>query len=164
MAGIISPERQRRIALTTPHGLLAFGFGSGLSPLAPGTAGTVFALLPACLLMRLPWSLAAGVVGLSFLLGVWVCARVSRDLGVHDHGGIVFDEFVGLWLVLLFLPMDWRWWAAAVVVFRLFDIVKPWPIRWLDRHVSGGFGIMLDDALAAVYSIVVLWLAGGVRG
>jgi phosphatidylglycerophosphatase A len=146
----------RRIALATPSGFLAFGLGSGLSPFAPGTAGTIAALLPGALLVQLPFWPALAVVVAAFLLGIYLCGVTGRALGVHDHGGIVWDEFVGLWLVLLFVPFHWAWWLAAFVLFRLFDILKPWPIRWLDRRVHGGFGVMIDDILAAVYALALL--------
>lgn len=96
---------------------------------------------------------------LAFLLGIYLCGRAARELGVHDHGGIVWDEFVGLWLTVWLLPGGWPWWLAAFTLFRLFDIVKPWPIRWLDRHVHGGLGIMIDDVLAAVFAWSVLQAA-----
>lgn len=159
---ILQSEREKTIhvALATPTGFLAFGLGSGLSPKAPGTAGTVAALVFAVPLVALPlWAGLLAVV-LAFVLGCYLCGETSRRLGVHDHGGIVWDEFVGMWLVLLFVPFDWVWWLAAFAAFRVFDILKPWPIRWLDRRVEGGFGIMVDDLLAAVYALAVLGLAG----
>ncbi len=149
-------EQTRHIALATPTGFLAFGFGSGLSPKAPGTAGSAAALVFAVPLMALPWWAGLGLVVLAFAVGCYLCGETSRRLGVHDHGGIVWDEFVGLWLVLLWIPFELVWWVAAFLLFRLFDIVKPWPIRWLDRRVGGGFGIMIDDILAAVYALVPL--------
>ena len=91
-----------------------------------------------------------------FWLGVWLCDHVSRKLGVHDHGGIVWDEMVGYWLAVAFVPLQWPWLLAAFVLFRFFDIYKPWPIRQLDKNVSGGFGIMIDDILAAIFSMVLL--------
>lgn len=148
--------KARHIALATPTGFLAFGLGSGLSPKAPGTAGSVAALVFAVPLVVLPWWAGLGLVMLAFAVGCYLCGETSRRLGVHDHGGIVWDEFVGLWLVLLWIPFEFAWWLAAFVLFRLFDIVKPWPIRWLDRRVGGGFGIMIDDVLAAVYALVPL--------
>jgi phosphatidylglycerophosphatase A len=91
-------------------------------------------------------------------LGVYWCDRSSKALGVHDHGGIVWDEFVGYWITMFMAPKGILWMLVGFVLFRLFDIVKPWPIRWLDRHVEGGFGIMLDDVLAGVFACVVLQL------
>lgn len=154
----LAPDRAqlRAVALSTPSGFLAFGCGSGLSPRAPGTAGTAAAMLFAAPLVVLPLWISLPILLTAFLLGCYLCAEASRQLGVHDHGGIVWDEFVGIWLVLVFLPLSASWWLAAFVLFRLFDILKPWPIRWLDRHVHGGFGIMIDDVLAALYALAVL--------
>ncbi len=148
-----------RVAMATPTGFLAFGLGSGLAPVAPGTAGTLAAIPFAVLIAQLPlwWGLI--VVAAAFVLGIYLCAEASRQLGVHDHGGIVWDEFVGLWLVIVFVPFEWPWWLAALAAFRLFDILKPWPIRWMDRKIGGGFGVMVDDLLAAVYALTVLQIA-----
>jgi phosphatidylglycerophosphatase A len=155
---ILSADREKvvQVALATPTGFLAFGFGSGLSPKAPGTAGTLAALVPALTLTALPPWAGALLVFLSFVAGMYWCGAVARRLGVHDHGGIVWDEFVGLWLVLLCIPFGLLWWAAAFVLFRFFDIVKPWPIGWLDQRVGGGLGIMLDDVVAAAYALIPL--------
>ncbi len=149
----------RRVALGSVDGFLAFGFGSGLAPVAPGTAGTLAAIPFALPLVYLPFPAAIAVIGAAFVFGVWLCDRVGRRLGVHDHSGIVFDEFVGLWLVLILVPFHWAWWLAAFAVFRVFDAVKPWPIGWFDRRVHGGFGVMLDDVLAAGFSLAGLLLA-----
>ena len=146
----------KELALGTPTGLLAFGFGAGLSPIAPGTMGTLVAIPFAILLRDLSAPVFWGVLFALFWLGVWLCGRVSKKLGVHDHGGIVWDELVGYWLTVAFVPMQWPWLLAAFFVFRFFDIYKPWPIRQLDKNVAGGFGIMIDDILAAIYSMVVL--------
>ena len=94
-----------------------------------------------------------------FLIGIWLCGRTSSDLGVHDHGGIVWDEWVGLLVALWQVPAGWGWLLAGFLLFRLFDIVKPWPISWLDRRVAGGFGIMVDDLLAGLYALALLQLA-----
>lgn len=95
------------------------------------------------------------LIGL-FVIGVFICERISTKLGVHDHGGIVWDEMLGYWLSAAFVPLQWPWLLAAFILFRFFDIVKPWPIRQLDRRVKGGFGIMIDDVLAAVFTLLVL--------
>ncbi|NBB69928.1 MAG: phosphatidylglycerophosphatase A [Alphaproteobacteria bacterium] len=153
-------ERTRRVALGSPDGLLAFGFGSGLSPFAPGTAGSLVAVPLALPLVWLPLPAALAVIAAAFLFGIWLCDRVGKRLEVHDHSGIVWDEFVGLWLVLVFVPQHWAWWLAAFLAFRLFDALKPWPIAWFDRRVHGGFGVMLDDLLAAGYALAVLWASG----
>jgi phosphatidylglycerophosphatase A len=144
---------------TNPIHLLAFGLGSGAVPKAPGTFGSL-AVIPIYLLMfqylAPPIYLAA--VGVMFVLGVWLCERTSRDLGVHDHGGIVWDEWVGMLVTLWMVPFGWQWLFAGFVLFRIFDIFKPWPIGWLDRRISGGLGIMLDDLVAGLYSLAILHL------
>jgi len=139
-----------------PVHFLAFGFGSGAMPKAPGTWGTLAALPFVLLWQQLPAGGYELVLLLSTLLGIWLCGRTSRDLGVHDHGGIVWDEFVGLWLTLWLAPPGWGWLLAGFLLFRLFDIWKPWPIRLADRHVHGGLGIMLDDILAGIMAWLVL--------
>jgi phosphatidylglycerophosphatase A len=154
----------RHEATSSPSGFLAFGLGSGLSPKAPGTAGTAAGMLLAVPLAGLPVWAGLLFVSVAFLLGISICERASKRLGVHDHGGIVFDEFVGIWLVLVLVPFHWAWWLAAFLAFRVFDIAKPWPIGWLDRRVHGGFGIMLDDLVAAVYATAALWLGGWLVG
>ena len=135
---------------------IAFGFGSGLAPRAPGTFGTLFALLPFLLLMHLPLTLYAAIVIVSFVFGIWVCGQTATDLGVHDHGGIVWDEFVGLWIALFMVPTQWFWIALGFALFRLLDIVKPWPIKWADKQVEGGLGIMLDDVLAGIMAALCI--------
>lgn len=139
--------------------MLGFGFGSGLAKKAPGTFGTLLgALLFIPLVVYLP-VVAWLVFAVGLFAGSWICGRSAQWAGVHDHGGIVWDEFVGIWLVLLLLPdQAWYWWVAAFVGFRFFDIVKPWPIRWADKQVSGGFGIMLDDVLAALFALIGIWV------
>jgi len=136
-----------------PIHFLAFGLGSGAAPKAPGTFGTL-AAIPLWLLfaeLSLPYYLALLVV--TFIFGCWICGRTSSDLGVHDHGGIVWDEFVGLWITFVALPSGWGWVLLGFLLFRLFDIVKPWPIGWADKQVSGGLGIMLDDVLAGFMAL-----------
>lgn len=113
----------------------------------------IYWLLPA---MTVPVYL--GFLVLTFVFGVWICGRTAEDIGVHDHGGIVWDEFVGLWLALLLVPPGWIWLVAGFVLFRFFDILKPWPIAWCDRHVEGGMGIMIDDVLAGLMALASLQL------
>ncbi len=141
-----------------PVHFLAFGLGSGAIPKAPGTFGTLAAVIPYLWLQQLdlPWYLLMLLA--TTLIGIWLCGKTARDLGVHDHGGIVWDEFVGFWLTMTFAPPGWLWIVLGFLLFRLFDIAKPWPIGWADRRVSGGTGIMLDDLLAGVYAAVVLQL------
>lgn len=147
--------RARRAALGSVDGFIAFGFGSGLLTKAPGTMGTL-AAVPVALLVN---ALGISLLWFSFLtfwLGVWVCSRVTRALEIEDYGGIVWDEMVGFWLVVAFVPQHWAWYIGAFALFRGFDILKPWPISALEEAFEGGFGIMLDDVLAAVYAILVL--------
>jgi phosphatidylglycerophosphatase A len=153
---------QRRRVLAHPAGWIASGFGAGLSPLAPGTAGSAAALLPWLGLRLLPWPLYALALGLAFALGVRVADAVVAQLGIEDPGVVVWDEFVGLWIALaplLWLPGDWRWVVAAFVLFRAFDIGKPWPVAWADRRIRGGLGVMLDDVLAGAYAAIVVAIA-----
>jgi phosphatidylglycerophosphatase A len=143
--------------LRNPIHFVAFGFGSGLAPYAPGTAGSLLALLPAWALCALPLPWRFGIVAAVIALGVWVCGASARRLGVHDHGGIVFDEVAGVLATTLAAPSASLLWLALVfVLFRLFDIWKPWPIRQLDHSVGGGVGIMLDDLVAAAYAAACL--------
>jgi phosphatidylglycerophosphatase A len=138
---------------------LAFGLGSGLARVAPGTFGTAVSIPFYLLLSHLPPAIYAACVVGAFAFGVWLCNSVSRELGVHDHGGIVWDEFVGYWLTMFLLPPTWGWILAGFAMFRLLDIWKPWPIRWVDDNVSGGFGIMVDDVIAGVAGCALLHLA-----
>jgi phosphatidylglycerophosphatase A len=147
--------RARSIAFDSVDGFLAFGFGSGLLTRAPGTMGTLAAVPIAILLALLDLNGYLFIV-LSFLLGAWICERVTRRLGVDDYGGIVWDEMVGFWMVAAFVPFHWAWYLAAFTLFRAFDILKPWPISLLEEEFHGGFGIMIDDVLAAVYAIMIL--------
>lgn len=142
--------------LQNPDHLFAFGFGSGLAPKAPGTFGTLAAVPVFWLIQDLSWSIYLSWLLVTFALGVYWCDRSSKKLGVHDHGGIVWDEFVGYWITMFLAPKGWAWILIGFVLFRFFDVIKPWPIGWLDRKVSGGFGIMIDDVLAGVYAFVVL--------
>ncbi len=144
--------------LAEPRRLLALGFGSGLSPVAPGTFGTLAAVPLYLLLQPLPLIYYLAILIVTFLLGIWLCDVTARQLGVHDHPGIVWDEFVGYWITMLMAPTGWLWVAVGFVLFRCFDILKPWPIRWIDQRVGGGFGIMLDDVLAGIYGLIVLQL------
>lgn len=147
--------------LRDPVHLMAFGFGSGLAPRAPGTFGTLVAVPVAYALALLPTLWHAAVIVLLFVAGVWICGTSARRLGVHDFSGIVFDEIVGYLITLAIataaVPFNWLAVIAGFVLFRIFDIAKPWPIGWLDRHVGGGTGIMLDDVAAGIYAGVIWW-------
>ncbi|MDX1696276.1 MAG: phosphatidylglycerophosphatase A [Ketobacteraceae bacterium] len=145
-------------AFRHPVHFLAIGLGSGAAPKAPGTWGTVVAAVLYLGLAQVTLPVYLGLVALSAVVGVYLCGKTSRDWGVHDHGGIVWDEFVGFWITMIAVPFTWYWLVLGFALFRLFDIWKPWPIRYLDRQVHGGLGIMLDDILAGVFSLLVLQL------
>lgn len=141
-----------------PVHFLSLGLGSGLSPFAPGTMGTIIAVLlyiPLSLLAQTEYIVVLVIAG---AIGIYLCQQTSDALGVEDHPGIVWDEFVGYWITMLFAPPGWEWILVGFVLFRLFDIWKPWPIRVIDHKVKGGLGIMLDDVLAGVYALVILQL------
>jgi phosphatidylglycerophosphatase A len=139
-----------------PAHLIAFGFGAGLAPVAPGTAGTALGWAIGWALAGLhPESLLLAA-GVSFVIGLWACEITGRHLGIADHGGMVWDEVAAFLLVLALVPHEILWQAAAFVAFRFFDIAKPPPIRYFERRYSGGFGVMFDDLVAAVYTLLLL--------
>lgn len=148
----------------SPVHLLAFGFGTGLAPKGPGTAGTLVGIPLFLMLMGLPLPAFAAITVLLALVGCWICGESARRLGVHDYGGIVFDEIVGYLIaaapLLPALVLNrhglWPGLAAAFVLFRIFDIWKPWPIGWLDARLHGGVGIMIDDLVAGAFAAGVL--------
>ena len=142
--------------LLNPSCLVALGFGSGLLPVAPGTAGTLAAVPLYLLLQDLPLGTYLTVVLVFLFGGILVCGYTAARLGVHDHPAIVWDEVVGYLVTMTAAPAGWSWLAAGFVLFRLFDILKPWPIGWLDRRVHGGTGIMLDDVIAGVFAAALL--------
>ena len=144
--------------MKNPIHILAFGFGSGLVPKAPGTAGTLAAIIPWLWFSQLSLLNYSLIVIFCSLLGVYLCGKTSKDLQVHDHSGIVWDEFCGFWLTMIAVPFDWRWLVIGFVLFRFFDIVKPWPINWLDKKLSTGLGIMLDDIVAGIFAWILLQL------
>lgn len=158
------------ISLKNPWHLLATGFGSGLSPIIPGTMGTLASIPFYLLLVQLPLPMYLVVVVISCIIGVKICQVTSGDMKVHDHGSIVWDEFAGFWITMSLVPMldlpvdDWKWLITGFVLFRFFDMVKPWPIGWLDKRVDGGFGIMVDDIVAGVMAGVALYLVGHFSG
>jgi phosphatidylglycerophosphatase A len=145
-----------RMVFRDPVHWLAFGFGSGLLPVAPGTWGSLLAVGIFWLLPPLPLTLILPALAVAFAAGCVICGTSARRLGVHDHGGIVFDEIVAMLLVLCVTPRTPGWTLAAFLLFRVFDVVKPWPIREADHRIPGGLGIMLDDVLAAVYAALVV--------
>ncbi len=149
-----------KLVLRSPNMLLAFGFGSGLSPIIPGTMGTLAAIPFYLLLVQLPWWGYAALVVVANFWGNYLCGYASKKLGVHDHSGIVWDEFVGFWITMFLVPLSWQNVLIGFVLFRFFDMVKPWPISWVDKHAKGGFGIMIDDVIAGVAAWLCLqvWL------
>ena len=143
-----------------PARVIAFAGGVGLMPFAPGTFGTLLAFPLFTLLTTYGRDITQVFVFIVFfLMGIWACHSSGRALGVADHGGMVWDETVAFLLVLFFTPAGWAWQIAAFVLFRFFDIVKPPPIRYFDRTLKNGFGVMFDDVLAAGYTLFVLALA-----
>ena len=148
--------------LSNPVHFLALGFGSGLLKPAPGTWGTLAAVPVYLLLIQLlpaglwPYAL---VLAAGFLIGVYLCGKTASDIGVHDHGAIVWDEIIGFLITMTLITPTWQNILLGFLLFRAFDIVKPWPIKLLDKHVHGGFGIMIDDVLAGVFAWVLLSFA-----
>ncbi len=149
-------------ALRDPVQLLALGFGTGLSPVAPGTAGSLLGLAAAILAARFEWWVAGLVTAIVVVAGVWICGEGARRLGVHDHPAIVWDEVAGMMIAMLAAPPGWAWAALAFALFRLFDIVKPWPIREIDHGMRGGAGIILDDVMAGILAALGLLLVRSV--
>ena len=139
-----------------PIHLLAFGFGSGAAPKAPGTWGTLAAVLIYWPLSQLSPEHYLLMLLVTSVMGIYICGQTARDLGVHDHGSIVWDEFVGFWITMFAAPVGWVWVVVGFVLFRFFDIIKPWPISWIDKRITGGLGIMLDDVIAGVMAAAVL--------
>ena len=152
-------EEKIKKTFTNPWYFLALGFGSGLSPKAPGTMGSLVALPFYYLFQWLGIWVHLGIVVFSTLFGIWLCGKVAEDMQVKDPSSIVWDEFVGMWITLLFLPSGLHWLVVAFCLFRLFDILKPWPVGWIDKNLSGGAGIMLDDVAAGVISLLIIQLA-----
>nr|WP_321240098.1 phosphatidylglycerophosphatase A [uncultured Tolumonas sp.] len=151
-----SRDALERLNWRNPLHWLATGFGSGLSPFAPGTVGTL-AAIPFYLLMScLPLSVYIAVTVVAAIAGIWICQSATKAIGQDDHGSIVWDEFVGFWITMIAAPKGLLWLLAGFLIFRFFDIIKPWPIRWLDRYVKGGLGIMVDDVLAGIFGLVVM--------
>ena len=146
-----------KITIKTPWQFLASGFGAGLSPIAPGTMGTL-AAMPLWFLMAtyLPLAGYLAVTIIAFIVGITICQRASDELGVHDHGGIVWDEFVGLWITMICAPISLPSAILGFILFRIFDVLKPWPIKFIDEKIEGGFGIMFDDVLAGIFALICM--------
>lgn len=148
-----------KLNLRNPIHLLATGFGSGLAPMIPGTIGTLAAVPLYYLLVWISPILLWGAILLGAIAGVYICQKTSDDMQVHDHGSIVWDEFVGFWITMLLVPsLSWQPILVGFILFRLFDMLKPWPICWFDKKVHGGLGIMLDDVIAGIISMLLLWI------
>ncbi|MFP3019507.1 MAG: phosphatidylglycerophosphatase A [Arsenophonus sp.] len=149
-----------QLKLSNPYYLLATGFGSGLSSIAPGTIGSLVSI-PFWFLMYwlLPISLCWFIILFCFGIGLIICKWTSGNIQVHDHRSIVWDEFIGMWITLMVIPtVNLQWVLIAFVLFRFFDILKPWPINWFDQKIEGGLGIMLDDIIGAIFSIIIIIL------
>jgi len=149
-------EIKAKTIFKNPIHLLAFGFGSGLAPKAPGTFGTLAAI---------PFYIYASTLSLEYyiglclcisLIGIYICGKSAKLLNTHDHPGIVWDEFAGFFITMIAVPFSWQSIILGFILFRIFDIFKPWPISWLDKHVEGGLGIMIDDILAGLLSLVCI--------
>jgi phosphatidylglycerophosphatase A len=146
----------QKVKLTHPAHFLGFGFGSGLIPFMPGTMGSAAAIPLILAMSYLPIGLYIAVTLVACVIGVKICDKVSDDLGVHDHGSIVWDEIAGMMIVFIAIPISWHSVLIGFVLFRIFDILKPWPISFLDKNVHGGLGIMVDDLVAGAISLVLL--------
>lgn len=144
--------------LKNPIHAIALGFGSGLMPKAPGTFGTLAAIPVYFLIQDFSlWFYVLITVAVS-IVGIWICNYTSQALNVHDHPGIVIDEIAGYLITMIAAPVSFMWLIIGFVLFRFFDIIKPWPISWLDKKVTGGFGIMLDDIVAGVFALIIMQL------
>ncbi len=156
MSGRRQPSPIPASAMRQPIMWLATGFGAGLSPHAPGTVGSMVGVVFYIAMAGLPLPIYASAVLALALVGVWVCAGAGRALGVTDHPGIVWDEIVGLLITMTATPVSWQGVALGFALFRLFDILKPWPVASIERKVPGGLGVMLDDVLAGLYALASL--------
>jgi phosphatidylglycerophosphatase A len=152
-------QTRSRVSLLNPVHFLAFGFGSGLAAKMPGTFGTLAALPLVVLLSHISsFSVYLIITILVCVLGIWICGKTAEDMGVHDDSSIVWDEVAGMLITMLAVPLSWQTVLVGFMLFRFFDILKPWPISYLDKHVHGGFGIMIDDVLAGLFAVACLHL------
>jgi len=145
-----------KLSLRNPIHFLALGFGTGLAPKAPGTFGTLAAFPLYYLMMDLSLTTYLLITLVITVVGFWICDKAANDMAVHDHGAIVWDEIAGMLITLIAAPVSWLAVLIGFALFRFFDILKPWPIKLLDRHVKGGFGIMIDDVLAGIFAAICL--------
>lgn len=153
------PNLSAREVFINPVHLLAYGFGAGLSPKAPGTLGTVVAIPIYVLLAWLGSTAYFSFLAVALVAGIFICGYTARRIGLDDPKSVVWDEVVGYLITMIGLPLGVLWVVAGFLLFRLFDIWKPWPIRWLDRNVKGGLGIMVDDVAAAIPACLILNLS-----
>ena len=144
-----------KISIKNPIHFISLGFGSGLLPKAPGTYGSLAALHICMLLVYLPWQYVLAVAVFTFFLGWYTSSKTEQAMGMHDNSAIVIDEFDGMFISVLFYPPCWYYCFLAFVLFRIFDVLKPWPINALDKRIGGGLGIMLDDVLAGIFALVI---------
>ncbi len=142
--------------LMNPLHCLSLGFGSGLAPKMPGTIGTLVGVILFLVLPVLDWKIYLGITLMGFIAGIFLCGYTARTLGVHDHPAIVWDEIVGYFITMLMVPKSWVWILSGFILFRIFDIFKPWPISIADQKLKGGFGIMLDDLIAGVFALIII--------
>jgi phosphatidylglycerophosphatase A len=147
-----------KFSLKNPIHFLALGFGSGLMPKAPGTFGTLAAIPLYFLMMPLSSLYYAAIVLLICISGIYICGKAASDAGVHDHGAIVWDEIAGFLITMFMVPVSWQSIVVGFLLFRIFDIFKPWPISYIDKNVHGGFGIMFDDVLAGIFALACMHL------
>ncbi len=145
--------------LLNPAHLLSLGFGSGLSPKMPGTMGTVVGAGLYLLLPSMNWIIHLHLIIAAFLIGIFLCGYTAKALNVHDHPAIVWDEIVGYLITMFMVPKEWMWILIGFVLFRLFDIWKPWPISIADKQLKGGFGIMFDDVIAAIFALIIIQIS-----
>lgn len=158
----MNKQIRSRVSLFNPVHFLALGFGSGLAAKMPGTFGTLAALpLVVLLSYYTGFSVYLIVTILVCVAGIWICGKTAEDMGVHDDSSIVWDEVAGMLIAMLAVPLSWQTVLVGFVLFRFFDILKPWPISYLDKHVHGGFGIMIDDVLAGLFALACLHLGLG---
>jgi len=153
-----TPKNPVNFNLADPIQFLALGFGSGLAPKAPGTFGTLAAIPVFLLLSYLSPLSYIFVVFLMSIAGIYICGKTAKDVGVHDHGAIVWDEFVGFFITMFMVPLSATSILVGFILFRFFDIFKPWPISLADKKLQGGFGIMFDDVLAGLISLIIMHL------
>ena len=155
----MTKQLQNHQVWTNPLHFIAFGFGSGLLPIMPGTYATIVAIPIFLVLQSMGWVIYAIATVLITLFGVWLSEKVSKDIGIHDYPGMNFDEIVGYLVTMFLAPKGWIWILLGFGLFRLFDILKPWPINWVDKNVKGGVGVILDDVMAGILSFIVIQIA-----